>query len=48
MNHVIIIDDEVQSRNGIAEIFKNHSPGWEIDGLFEDGSLALEIGRAHV
>lgn len=25
MNHVIIIDDEVQSRNGIAEIFKNHS-----------------------
>lgn len=42
MNHVIIIDDEVQSRNGIAEIFKNHSPGWEIDGLFEDGSLALD------
>ena len=28
MNHVIIIDDEVQSRNGIAEIFTNHSPGW--------------------
>lgn len=22
MNHVIIIDDEVQSRNGIAEILK--------------------------
>ncbi len=26
MNHVIIIDDEVQSRNGIAEIFRNHFP----------------------
>ena len=47
MNHVIIIDDEVQSRNGIAEIFKNHSPGWEIDGLFEDGSLALDYLQQH-
>lgn len=26
MNHVIIIDDEVQSRNGIAEIFKKSFP----------------------
>lgn len=41
MNHVIIIDDEIQSRNGIAEIFRNHSPKWEISGLFEDGEQAL-------
>lgn len=47
MNHVIIIDDEIQSRNGIAEIFRNHSPQWEIGGVFEDGSQALEYLLQH-
>lgn len=47
MNHVIIIDDEMQSRNGIAGIFKNHSPQWKIAGLFEDGSQALEYLQQH-
>lgn len=47
MNHVIIIDDEIQSRNGIAEIFRNHSPKWEVSGLFEDGGQALEYLLFH-
>ena len=47
MNRVVIIDDEIQSRNGIAEIFRNHSPQWEIGGLFEDGSQALEYLLQH-
>lgn len=47
MNQVIIIDDEIQSRNGIAEIFKEHSPRWEISGLFEDGGQALEYLLNH-
>ena len=47
MNHVIIIDDEIQSRNGIAEIFKTHSPKWKVAGLFEDGEQALEYLLNH-
>lgn len=47
MNHVIIIDDEIQSRNGIAEIFRNHSPSWNVSGLFEDGFQALKYLQRH-
>ena len=31
----------------LPKFFKNHSPGWEIDGLFEDGSLALDYLQQH-
>ena len=47
MNHVIIIDDEIQSRTGIAAIFENHSPKWSIAGLFEDGDQVLQYLETH-
>ena len=47
MNHVIIIDDEIQSRTGIAAIFENHSPKWFISGLFEDGDQVLQYLETH-
>lgn len=41
MRHVLIVDDEEYSRNGIASIFQNHSPAWNTSALFSDGMEAL-------
>lgn len=47
MNRVIIVDDEIQSRTGIAEIFRRHTPSWEVCGLFADGLSALYYLQDH-
>lgn len=47
MYSLIIVDDELKIREGIANLFPWKQNGFEITGLFPNGQLALDFIRTH-